>query len=1769
MTPEVIDSSITAVPDNQNMPLYGNTTVKQNTPFTTDAGALKTVEAAVGENAQCAMGTNVSSGTNVLADDNRNTASCNIQFPVNESPLNAAAKESPSKVFTPIDHKDITTPRLPILPPPPMFSNPRSSQTTVGKSVLPPSVARRISANQPLIKPQVGSAPAFPENIFVPTIPETSDPIQPSPLAAADLCIRPPIVKTQFNPAVSMVSQASSVPVFKPPSNPPSAVGTPFFTPARSSTIETLTSPELSQHSTRAPSNTEVLQAYGTAGPSIPPPTSAFAFGTIGPSSLADVQSSAPPSSTAPFVPMFTPASQIPAQALFNSSQTSHDMPHPITQIPPGITPGPDKPLVQPPKATGINFRMTKKRPQYYSGPIEGVGDISNNVKPIIASAIAPVPSVDASAYPGSFFIPEQQTQTVEGYEAPEVVPVPFDIIHPVEPAYAFEPKPQCPPFDTSQPQSYSRNYTTAFDLSRATTEAYELPKQEPKRFGIIGSLKSKLSSIDINKIQSTVTTFFDPAYNDAKGEPALETDPNARQQYGQYSQEQSNFEIMVPSAEQNQYKQLGYQQGYSYDQNNQYYQTQNAYNYQNEGQNVSSYFAESSYSTQVYSNSALSTDTQDHSSATTNYTQENIPQNIENINQNVEEKDSVEAVTFYNPAAIQEHSLTKVKSVANYPQQRFENPNDGTVDIATPFVSPNVGSHGAIGDVVKTIMKPQIGIDQAYKHFTNPVDKTDFFDTPKVGDEYNVTKDAQIDSVQNVLHFSAPLPPAMSFFDSPIAAQETKIKAVDLDDEMEKLALAEEIAIASSPLPAINLQIGAKSESKLIETSVLKTVGQTDIKAVILDENVKNFHINKDLGTEKKGISLIESLSKDTTPVVAVSSVPLFGLSAIITDKIKDAITNAEKDDNICLFEASQEIKSQLEKQPPFSYFENISTEKKLHEDRPKAAVLSISDVKNVLLIEPPEEKLGTVLHRKVSACIVKDLPGASSAQNLSEDRDGSWNLDAAMITSKDNVNMSFDRKASGFFDHLTLTEIPVEGIVCKKETDASEKPSDFNICETCREVKSPEGKDTENVTNQLIENINSCIQLSNPNEMFLTECNPTNEERAFEDKQYDDINRITEDTIETLQGQSAAGSSDNAGTSSNSSYGWNTEQLAYASIAAIDQELVENIGVEPKYNTIDPQYTFKIDPIAIGLFGDNSLFFDNVPNNASDEIKAELKTHDDVVLPRQMSIPSAPPAEEDDSKSDETGVIDVVSIEQDAKNDFPLEEEFVIEPSETDDDKLEFRERKRSSEDSVHDTFADRIEKFKSKAGVEFTTVDDNSIYQKNVEHVTSPKPMASYFETGNYAAERHRNSLTSPTNINTYQKLTGVLQDLVTDDNVFKGTVLTDASEEAFRLPPGFEDQIRRQFLEHQTTSGETKELFIPDTTTQTRTTTTATSNLVGTHEYYAAAGLIAHNKTSIIPPVDTRHAYEVTTMEQCLKDNIQPATADNVIPTLAKAFGSTNLLIKDNTQIFGAQIELNTVKATEPGGIQSLPDPINFFASQEEPKQTTSINDNPEGFSRLASYFSMPPAQPDHSKSFFELSQSQNHYRHVTNTNNLNQVDKTQANLQNLMQDLTSPQNINYGDEIVRTVNYFSVEYENVETQHLNLNTNSDVKPIDEHNIDSFKFKNKTQDSDDAASSINNSSNKSECSNKNIKQNDEINTINTCKYCCNTKLIDVKDYKVRTAADSDTRKKGAGNMSERDSSNQRRSDSVEFGNLTMDEEAQDGVAVVHEVFLHTYS
>ncbi|XP_045525686.1 uncharacterized protein LOC123714990 isoform X1 [Pieris brassicae] len=532
-------------------------------------------------------------------------------------------------------------------------------------------------------------------------------------------------------------------------------------------------------------------------------------------------------------------------------------------------------------------------------------------------------------------------------------------------------------------------------------------------------------------------------------------------------------------------------------------------------------------------------------------------------------------------------------------------------------------------------------------------------------------------------------------------------------------------------------------------------------------------------------------------------------------------------------------------------------------------------------------------------------------------------------------------------------VAEIALHDSHEKSSEDLAENVSELNICETCREVNKHEEKsEVEDLTSQLIENITAPIQLLNPVGAGLPVCEHVPELSLTESASdpLEDIAQISENFIENIPIHSVTELlGDVTLDKSVPNYGFNTTDI---------NDIIDTTSLtEHNYNLPDVSDQ--------GLF--QSELAENIPRNASDEIKAGLKNSlDELVLPPLPILPTAPV--DDDNKSDESG-LDVHSIEQDANKDFPIYEEFVIEPSETDDDKIEFMVREKSTEDLLPavDTFTNRVERYKKME----TVNDESHVTMATIPTSISPSlTMASYFDTGNYAVETYyKNSL--------YPR---------PEENL------------STRIPPGFEKEFSKRFSSVTSTGFvEDHITHIPDTTTQTRLTPTITF----TQTTQSDVTKISQTTTAVEPvsTIETQHTMP-------LDEPIRMDTDTERLP----AFTNLTEHLKE--------IEESKSNTTEPKTSNELPDPKNFFTS--DPGPSNKENDEYNSYNRLSSYFATPP-KADNPKSFFELSQSQDHYRHATHT-------ETHNNNMKLIHDLAM-----YRDkapiEIVRTINYFTVEYDN--------------------------------------------------------------------------------------------------------------------------------------------
>lgn len=1684
-----------------------------------------------------------------------------------------------------------------VIPPPPMFSSQTRTdiQPSVGKAVLPPSVARRVTSNHPFIKLQVQPA-AYAEPLFVPDpvnhdssetatsagVIDTSSIKLPSAFASfAPVASQPTVTPTNVSESSVLKEQDTSKPVSiftsgtqnesplpsaflnetiaPPPMFNPASIqsmsnvpfGLPLYSnipissgPATSfqtTSIETtntlpatslltgtqqsaslvskLSGPptsiplELSESSHAKPTQ---LTRFGPGMPSVPPVTIVSkSQAPIAPSPTMFASMVPPLVSSAPTHPLFNsrnilsnkPVQETPplfltpsipyteANNFFNPSAIESNTASPqdlsSEQVcNAGPASEPPKHLTEPPKATGnLNYRMTKKRPQYYSGPIEGIGAISNNIKPFIQP-------IESGAFQGSFFTPRQSAPEIQSTQG-ENNTQPFDISRPMQQTTSSA------PFDFSQAQNYNEpDYNTAFDLSRPTAEKFEPPKQETKGFGLIGSLKSKLSSIDINKIQSSVTTFFDPAYNSApkESESVQENSTYVQHQpaYGEYGQTQSNnFEIFVPNPEQSdqQNNQSSYQSLGSCNQN-QYYQ-----DYYSNQHNFDSNALQRSYNTPASS-------VPEFQIGPINYNEENSSADYgydkifsQNINLSQSSSTNFHGSLQENiDDKSQEANLTSNQTYTSLSNEKYDQKHPSVADM-----------QAQLSDMV--IKPPHSNI---YANF--PMESKQNSDTispfprclgqfhetctPVLNDEQELKEDVALKDMKQVdldkvfipNFIQAQPPSSISFFDMP---QPLQTKSEEIVPTVPESRHAQEV---SHVFERFSGEDSFVTESKQMDHAKVLSSNPCDFFSnfeplTSKHQGILSFELQSDSVEIKRDQGDVPlELSVDLNPDLTMSSAPLFGLSTMLAIKTKELIDLENDMKNLALHGAPKEIDSIFNRDKNTSFFENI---------------------------------------------------GNSEAQEFKKD------------------------------------EIP-----------------DLNICETCREVNRPEDRDeeTDDLTTQLIENIVSPIQLSNPVEVPLTESNTPVEDRDdFDRKQCEEISHITEDTIETLQVQSATELLDDQSNNANiRAYGW-----------SIEERTLDVFKHEHDYDMPNPQ-------VPIGFIGNNSLF-----TNASDEIKAEFYSHDEtpVVLSKQMSIPSAPP--EEDSKLDDAG-LDVHSIEQDAKEDFPIFEEFVIEPLETDDDKIEHKERKSSEDIQEVDSFTSRVEKFKKLEETGQQLEQGHQSAMIDLISTTSPSlPIASYFDTGNYAAETHYQSL--------YTQM---------------------------RVPPGFEEEYQRRLSNAlDPNKGDIyKDISrVPDTTTQTAAIFSPTFSMSPFIQNITVASVASKMSESMqestISTVSTRVQETPVMTNITSKLNtisaINPPTighlsskVENIsalvkeisehqqLPELIPIINKRDLITPDTSQISGArqgnfattsemqadirkltpfspayasenplrEEESNTSKENKslaqiiPETSQThLPDPFNFFSSII-PTDTSEDN---SGFNRLASYFSSPD-KTEHTKTFFEPSQGQNYYRHESKTPDLKNItddkvtdpdkiffghsqchniykedppnifnisqERYVANL-NLMKELTSTQNLEISSEqIVRTINYFTVEYDSellkspTELTHKNEDNNRVYIDRELENI--FIDKTELIEYDD----------------------NEINDIITeCKHCSNIKYGYIERYynifnehsitrpiKVKTCMDTGSPPKHT--AMDKGSVSSKKSKSVSMvDSFSIEEESKDGVIV----------
>ncbi|CAK1592339.1 unnamed protein product, partial [Parnassius mnemosyne] len=1127
-------------------------------------------------------------------------------------PSNVALQPSNYVFIPPTQQTLLETPsNVSVIPPPPMFSNlPKKEGQNNVRSVLPPSIARRIAASNPVLKPQTPTSIVTPQhNIFIPSSDiSTQSQLEQNVPSSANFVTtlmsneltgsEEPVKKLIFDNTPAVFSQSRSTsstiePLLFKPSD--------FSTPSVRQMTQTLPTQdsedyvktETSDLLVTPLSQSNLVPHVSNADQELTSNISFMEDTTFKVLSTNISQRQLTPHKTILPPPVFFNPNTVPTldpQTEAHKYETNKNEAISLESthfVPDTVTPAPTKNLPEPPKTlSSNNFRMTKKKPQYYSGPIEGFGSITNNlnVKPTIDA-------VQTNVFQGALYTPQLPVESTSSELSSTLFGTghstsPFDLTNPTNNMSSS------PKYDVNQSQdpTYLQSESnTVFDLSRQTSEYFDQPQQGSKSFGIIGSLKSKLSSIDINKIQNTVTTFFDPAYNYTKMEAT------------------SNYEN-IP------------------------------------------------YDTVTTSKST------------------HLDQNAVTPDNNLE---------IYVP---------NVQTYTGHNYQMIDNTNINTASTNIPYSSVQ------------------------YSYFDNQTNN------PYVPCTYS-NENVNNDPAQENLSASS----WNTEFTIGLSNTQDTMKDVENSIESSSEGKEQKSQIVMSSLPETN--INKSITSPALTTNYLHNTMQTsevdsltfESKTYVDTETYQNQFLQTHPTKVEERANVSSLFETSTSSEVAEQRNP------IITDSLINANFFTHTESITTRDEKLKNFASQVPKGEYCKYFE------------PSPDLFCDS-----LFSQPTTGEPNSVTDITVSN--LKDV--------------------ASLETSKNQEPYKFNQNAADFFDSTFSIE---KNLAIDNE---KESENDLNICETCREVNKPEEKELENLTDQLIENITAPIQLSNPVEVPLSENNILDVNRTdFEPGQCAEISHITEETIESIQVHAASEILDDIdnNTTIMKNYGWCTNDTTLASSDAL----------------LEHNYTLQSDENIIGFSQNKSLFFENMPCNASDEIKAEYKNSFEdtlTVLPRQISIPSAPPAE-DDTKSDESG-LDVHSIEQDAKKDFPIFEEYVIEPSETDDDKIEFRERERSSDEPSQDvdTFTNRVERYKK---MEETSTDHNdNVFDthkssKSYDPPTSTSPsitIASYFDTGNYAVENHyRNSLTSPSSLNTCH---------------------STAQSSLMRVPPGFEDEFQRK-------------------------------------------------------------------------------------------------------------------------------------------------------------------------------------------------------------------------------------------------------------------------------------------------------------------------------------------------------------------------------------
>lgn len=1616
-----------------------------------------------------------------------------------------------------------------IIPPPPMFSSiplkaNQPCSTSVNKTILPPSIARRLISTQPVIKSSTVLTPCD-VNIFVPTVSsetmidnvnsvpdsiafkaEQESTSMPTPVKQPEIAHKEEIVQNKntvssiFNSPGAKIFDNVQITENVPLMSNVSSVPPTFFTSTSFDTTENKTLP---------------------LTPTIPEPVIT--------NSSSDI---------------FLPPSHMPPQTEILKSVSE----------PPKMAPG------------AQNFRMAKKRPQYYSGPIEGIGSIGNNVKPIIQTTELP-----NAAYQGTFFTPDQTlTQpnaSIEHNQAPSSYAFnqnrpDFDSSKQVNMEVNFQP-PSYPTIDvtsdTSQiihhPQTsqQSPQFNTVFDVARPTENIYEPPKQETKGFGIIGSLKSKLSSIDINKIQNSVTTFFDPVYNSTKVDNQQSQGTNA---YGEhsYTTGTSNFEIFVPNMDisvpqygtaptydasqklPSQYPPTGH---YNTEPLVQQYTSNDQYNYFQQQSQYQTY-PQTEFDIQTSYNKF---DTQNMSKEITTVTETNIDKKI--IQPPSSSKENV-------------HAISPPGSFA----PNISNTQSSNVVIKAP---PNILSSNEIKPCEKAETIPSLLPSGSEGDPTVPPVAPTFFNPVLFG------------TVQTNLSSAMPTSPEIA-----------KISIQYEPKQNDNLQPDSETHRGVSSLNTINENNDQKIESTVTDITLPTLFNLSTSGANISDHpqlvpnvpeasNIPVFEDAKLYQERTSNDSPNEQITKNVIPIspkVIPAPSDFFNIhpshvtgffnqpSFDVNVENKKSAMPIELDSHISLTANEKESRSLLPKSETNNEGAFIIEPEHVNDHSREIKGIDLQD------LHSSKEQIEKKVEYNIISSFMQDIPLIEESK-LSDIFGGTVNQNVKGGTSFfDMNNMRFEHKETGSQKSVASnTPLFVPNIRDREPniiTDSAEENTEklnnsgekenssfdkdildddpeytFNICETCREVNKSEEQEAGNITTQMIENINAPIQLLNAVEVPFSENRESIENRGnFDNNQCAEITHITEETMERKHVKSENDfydeSDNNEFNYNNSKYTKDEELKNYDWCPDNVQQISSNVQFD--------SFNFEPNPNNVGFIGDTASTFANVniPTNASDEIKAEYKSVQDdnstsVILSRQMSVPSAPPAEDlDDTKSD-SGILDVQLIEQDAKKDFPVYEQYINDPSETDDDKIECRERSKSLEGDLPDidSFTNRVEKYKQTE--EHHGSDKNPIADGVIKNIGQQEPIklyecfpvvispavtiASYFDTGNYAAETHYKNLVSPSssiplnvvspNQNTvytptlFSSDSHSVQDYGTD-NFDSGIVTRNISEPFAPLLEGQKYEANIQTLE--TESVTSREMFSDNT-----------------------VPLIEQMVKSIGTPFQDIVLANETVVEEEREIISVPAV---------KYFAN--------------------IPSEQSYNNMSLPDPINFFSSHAP---TNSSTQEPKlepdtSFNRLASYFSSPAKTVDHSKSFFELSQGQDHFKQnkISQTQSLHDVDgepsffssnqndnldrrknqtnnekivsaigedKYTSNLQ-LMRDLTSYENfVPTTETVVKTVNYFDVFYDNNVLDKCNYNT--ETKEVFDTNANVTK-------SDELENDTYGEIEETFIDNETILQS----IVNNCKYCCNNTNVHIYDVntilgrnifsgenKVRKTMDTDTK------------------------------------------------